>query len=156
MKLTELFTNTPVEVHWSKQGPMHLGSFNIENTQYLIQLIKMSPKDQIHSVFPDELMTKNTWFFAFAAMVNGRPVDTDTNKGDSIKIFSTILQTLEQFILDNKVDVLYLGCSDKHTKLKSVYQRLISKYTKIHGWSIEKTVTGNFFGDKKFVWILKK
>jgi hypothetical protein len=156
MKITEIFASIIPSVHWSQQGSMHLGVFEVHGEHYVMQFIKMKPNDPIHSVLSNEIITNNTWFFAFAAMVDGQPVDTDTNKGDAIPIFSAIMQTLVQFIEKYDIDVLYIGCSDKHTKLKGVYQRLISKYTRMHGWTVNNTATGNFFGDEKFIWILKK
>jgi len=156
MRLHELFTTLIPKTHWTKNGPMHLGVFEVNGTHYVIQLIKMQPNDPIHSVLSNEMITNNTWFFAFAAMINGEPVDTNTNKGDSIPVISVVIQTLEKFIQEQDIDVLYLGCSDRHKKLKSLYQRMITKYTEKHNWTVNSTTTGNFFGDVKFVWILKK
>lgn len=156
MKLTEVFASVIPAIHWSQQGPMHLGAFEINGEHYVVQFIKMKPNDPIHSELSNEIITNNTWFFAFAVMVNGQPVDTDTNKGDAIPIFNVILQTLIRFIEKHDIDVLYVGCDEHHSKLKSVYQRLISKYTRIHNWTVNSTATGKFFGDEKFIWILKK
>ena len=158
MKIFEMFHGKIPNVHWTKHGPMNIGSFEIDNKQYVIQFIKMSKNDPIHSAFPKSILTKDTWFFAFAAMIDGQLVDTDVkgSVSDALLVFSTVIQSLEQFITKHNVDTLYLGCSDKHKILKSIYKRLIDRYTKTYNWAIENTETSNFFGDNKFVWIIRK
>lgn len=156
--LTEIFKEFTPDITWTSAGPMKLGEFSVSNHDYMIQFIKMKKNDPIHSNLSSELITNNTWFFAFAAVDDddGDISDKLTGRHDAIPIISCILQTLVNFSNENNIDVLYLGVSKKDTKLKALYEKIISKYTHRYNWSIENTTTANFFGDEKYIWIVKK
>lgn len=156
MRLNELFQDTKVNVKWQNRGGMMLGYFEYNDNQYVIQFIKLSQGDHITSKLPDEKLTNNSYFFAFALANDGAFSDTLTGLGNPIPIISIILQELNKFVLKNKVDCLYFGCSDGNQKLKALYARLCQVYSRKNGWNIDNIVTASFFGDTKRVWIVSK
>ena len=157
MFLSEILRERDIPmVHWQQHGPAHMGMFSLGQNQYVIQMIKVERGNPIHQAIPDQPLTDNTYFFSFAAMVNGMPVDTDTNRNESIAIFSTIMQTLVKFVYDKHIDTLYFGCTADHAKLKSLYQRIINRYSTEHNWETLATTTVDYLGGRKFVWVVSK
>jgi hypothetical protein len=157
MLLNEILKDRDIPtVHWMNMGPAHMGMFAVNRNQYAIQMIKVEEGNPIHEAIPDQALTDNTFFFSFAAIVNGMPVDTDTGKHEALAVFSTIMQTLVKFVYDNKVDTLYFGCATDHAKLKSLYQRIITRYSNEHNWQTVATTTVNYMGGNKFVWVVAK
>lgn len=157
MLLNEILKDRDIPaVHWMNMGPANMGMFAVGQNQYAIQMIKVEKGNPIHEAIPGQPLTDNTYFFSFAAIVNGMPVDTDTGRFESFAVFSTIMQTLVKFVYDHKIDALYFGCAADHAKLKSLYQRIITKYSKEHNWQTVATTSVNYMGGEKFVWVVTK
>lgn len=154
MRLIEIFDNTNLQVVWNGDHAMfQLGNFN-----YIIQCIHMSEHDQIHSPVSQFPVTDHTYFFAFAAqpLQGGRPIDTDTEARDSIKVFSVVLQELQRFVYSNDVDMLYFGCDAHHQKRRRLYQKMVNKYTASGEWQLIGETDAEYFNETKHVWIVQQ
>lgn len=154
MILNEIFKDTKVNVQWQGNN----ATFEFGNYQYIIQFIHMRPNDMIHGPISNQPITQNTWFFAFAAqpVSGGGMTDQETGAGQSIAVFSVILQELEKFVQQKNVDTLYFGCSLNKENRKRLYDRLVRRYTATSGWNLISEVQARFFGDLKHIWIVQK
>jgi hypothetical protein len=157
--LKELF-KSKVNVDWTSQGVNHYGTFEIENHKYVIQLFKLTKYNPVtpflNPIKGKEVpLTSNTWFFSFASFDEGFISDDKTNFGNAILIFSTVLNELVNFAKKNSVDCLYFGSTNNKKRI-SLYEKLTSKFIKKYDWELFGKTKGDFFGDKKIVWIVKE
>lgn len=154
MKLNELFTDTDVNVNWSNG----MGMFELEGIQYLLQFLSIDAHGgAIRAAIPNQPEGERTYFFSFATMSDsGMPTDARTGAGQSIKVFSIVLQELEKQVQSTGADTIYFGGTTGDPARLRLYQKLIDKYTKKHSWSIVSTTTVNLFGDTQKVWVAQK
>jgi hypothetical protein len=153
MLLSEIFDNSlnNIRINWA--GDM--GQFILGDYTYFINFMKMDQHDVIYATAPTGSPISNkTYFIGFAAMNNdtGEVSDEETNLGDSIKVFSVILNGLKQRVNETKANVLYFG-NYEGSKKESLYRKLIKKYA-VNGWSVHSEYSSRFNGQPIHVWIL--
>lgn len=153
MLLSEIFDNTfsTVRTQWS--GDM--GQFELDGYTYYINFLRMSPSDIIHQTAPpNSPMSKHTYFIGFAAMDNetGEITDEETNLGNSIQVFSIILNEIKKRVQQTNADILYFG-NYKGSKKEPLYRKLIRKYT-VNGWEVHSEYDSRFNGQPIHTWIL--
>lgn len=135
MYLFEILKTEAEDIQWQHMGPMSMGLFTIEGQQYAIQFIKIANGDQIHRHLKNAPLSNNTYFVAFAAMDNGRPVDTRFPANNPFMLFGAVMSTLVDFVHERNIDTLYFGCETNDTKKRRLYERIKTKFLADYGWS---------------------
>lgn len=162
MLLNEIF-NTDIDIDFkpvnsmnfsSPGAPAYMGKFKIGNVGYMIHAIKMEPnrRDMIHRAVPDQPIDDNTWFLGFTT---DSGADWDTNTGNAITVLGIVVNAYEKLLTKIQPSIVYFGCDDSSPKRKRIYAKLASKIMSQLGGTIVAQVSAPFFGQNKFMWIIK-
>ena len=156
MKLFEIFKTAETSISASKFPGADIFQFSLNGVDYIIQFLHMTASHPLYGMMKRKpSLTDNSYFFAFAASVNGEMTDKDIDMGDSIVVFSHVIQLLVKYVHEHNVDQLILGCDANHEKRKRIYQKIVSKYTRSYGWFEEFTTITNYMGPK-YTWVLAR
>lgn len=157
MKLYEVFKSKDRVALTSLNIPgADIFKFEHNNITYIIQFLKISKLHPLYVSMKDKpKLTNNTYFFAFAAEIDGELTDKDINRHDAMFVLSQILQHLVKYVQTHNVDQLILGCDETHEKRKRLYQKIVDKYTKEYDWKVLYTTIIDYIGPK-YTWVIAK
>jgi hypothetical protein len=157
MQLYEIFKGDVPKPRYQTQGPATMGQFTLNDVNYVIQFIKVKRGDMIHGELNAAPLTDNTYFFSFAAMgPNGQPNDDRIPARSAVKVFSTIMQALVEFVHKHGVDTLYFGCEQSDADKRALYERITKKYLTDYPWHLVGEEAATFFGSTKHLWYCAK
>ena len=157
MKLNEIFNST-ASVSWQK-GPMgmEMGSVNVRGLDYILQLIQVTKNGMIHGPVNSLPVTPNTYFFSFAAVdYEWNSTDTETGDGKPIEVYGVMISELERIVNERGIDCVYIGCTNGKSNRRSLYQRMVRRYTSTGKWKLAGEADGEFFGDSKHIWAVQR
>jgi hypothetical protein len=157
MTLFEIFKGAVPTPQYQHNGPMYVGRFSLNDVNYVIQFIEVARNDQVHRPLSNAPLTDNTWFFSFAALdTSGRPIDNRYAAKSSVKVFSTIMQSLVEFVDKHDIDTIYYGCDANDLDKRRLYDRITTKYNSHYNWRLVGEEDASFFGGMKHLWYCTK
>jgi len=134
--LSELF-NSPGQIDWELKSPNDwVGSFDINGKNYVIKMMKFDIGFGKKENMP--------WEIKFELMQNGKGTQEITGTGDSLPVFSTVLDGIQQWLSEVKPKNFMLTAREPNRI--SLYRRLI-RMLPPQEWKAEET--GGTFSAKK-------
>ena len=123
MKLSEVF-DSPEKIKWGKKGNSDMGNFTIEDNEY--------------EIWMNPLRDGKTWSIEFVQVANdsfARHGKTGiTGAGNEVKLFSTVIAGIKQWVKKNKPEVIEFTASEPSRK--KLYNSLIKRLSKEIGYKI--------------------
>tara|TARA_R110000744_G_scaffold9052_8_gene29489 strand:+ start:4949 stop:5383 length:435 start_codon:yes stop_codon:yes gene_type:complete len=124
VKLAEVF-DQPEKIKWKKKGSSDVGSFIIEDNEYELFMNPYRDDDK-------------TWSIEFVQVANDsfarRGKTGITGAGNEVKLFSTVIAGIKQWVKKNKPEVIEFTASEPSRK--KLYNSLIKRLSKEIGYEI--------------------